>query len=120
MKKYNSLFDAANYAKSITHRWRFFYSTEMYDIYTLPEIAKIHDSETGVFEDCFYIVLDSGAIGFTDDFGENVDWLFLPYDKLDEHLPESVSLNDPLMFCKYCGKQISRNSNLCKYCGKRL
>lgn len=37
-----------------------------------------------------------------------------------KNVQEEETSNDNLMFCKYCGKRIEKDSLFCKYCGRKL
>src|SRR5690554_3709586 len=75
--RFITLSEAAEIAITYCDRWSFATSDELYDRASLQGIAQVHDEETCVDEDSFYVVSPGGAIGFSED-GEIIDWLFLP------------------------------------------
>ncbi len=77
VKKFSSLSEAAQYAVSITGRWRFADSYDEYDRDRLLIESEFSDEENPADEGSYYVVAANGAIGFSEDGGE-IDWLFLP------------------------------------------
>ena len=51
----------------------------------------MYDEDSMADEDSFYIVAPSGAIGFSEDEGETIEWLFVRADNQNEKLPSSLA-----------------------------
>jgi hypothetical protein len=120
MKKFTALYDASQYAKELCSAWKFASANEFYDSISLPEIAKIHDEESVGDEDSFYVVSDSGAIGYCLDSDTDIDWLFLCRKNIDEILPLKYSEALNKRFCTNCGRQVNPDARFCTGCGNRL
>jgi len=120
MNCYATLTEAARFAMTRCSGWRFAYSDEVYDLSSLPGIAEIHDAENPADEDSFYLVSPGGAIGFTYDNGETIDWLFLPGNDTGEALPSSFTVPPEVRFCPKCGKPVDPGARFCGGCGEKL
>lgn len=118
-QQFSTLSDAVDAAASRCDRWRFASSDELYDVESLPGIAQIHDDENPTDEDSFYVVSGRGAIGFTEDCGESIDWLFIPLDGTDEDLPASLTATN-VNFCTQCGSRVTPGTRFCAACGAKL
>lgn len=119
MKQFTTLSEAAQHAVTICSRWRFAYSDERYDIRSLPVIAEVHDVESFLDEDSFYLVSSGGAIGFCPD-GEEIDWMFLPLNDAEEALPTSFSMESQGNLCPQCGGPLNEGARFCGGCGRKL
>lgn len=115
---YTTLSEAAKIAITRCDKWHFATSDELYDIASLQGIAQIHDQETGVDEDSFYVVSPGGAIGFSED-GETIDWLFVPLNCTEE-LPLTFEPETAINFCAKCGGRITPGARFCGACGAKL
>ena len=124
LERYMSLTDAARRAGQIAACWSFRGTEETSDYNNLLAMAGLHDTESGVTtdEDTFYLTAPNGAIGFTEDRGEEIEWLYLPIGHEDDDLPDSLVETAPAeegesKFCTNCGQEISRDARFCRYCG---
>ena len=120
MNQFTTLSEAVQFAMTRCSSWRFAYSDEVYDHNSLPGIAEIHDEENPTDEDSFYLVSPGGAIGFTEDNGDDVDWLFLPESDTGETLPSSFTVPLKINFCPQCGKPVEPGARFCGGCGEKL
>ncbi|HQM96306.1 MAG: zinc ribbon domain-containing protein [Clostridia bacterium] len=127
MKKFTTLYQASQYALTLCSAWKFSTSNDFYDTMSLPQIAKTHDEESISDEDSFYVVADSGAIGFVADSEADIDWYFLCRNNPDELLPAVFQEIQPVFqeiqqkrFCTNCGKQVKADARFCIYCGSKL
>jgi len=120
MKKFATLYEASNYAVTLCSAWKFSTSNEFYDTSSLQETAKIHDKESMDDEDSFYVVSDSGAIGFCIDSDTDIDWYFIRRDNPDEDLPNRYIENNMQRYCTNCGKPAKSDARFCIACGQRL
>lgn len=116
-RRYTTLTEAAQIATTRCDAWRFAYSVERFDRASLLSIAEIHDEENPADEDSFYLVSPGGAIGFTEDCGESIDWLFLCPDGAKENLPASLPAEVQINFCPKCGKPVTPGARFCASCG---
>lgn len=124
LERYMSLTDAARRAGQIAACWSFRGTEETSDYNNLLAMAGLHDTESDVTtdEDTFYLIAPNGAIGFTEDRGEEIEWLYLPIGHEDDDLPDSLVETAPAeegesKFCTNCGQEISRDARFCRYCG---
>jgi hypothetical protein len=117
-QRYTTLSEAAEIAATRCDKWHFATSDELYDIASLQGVAQIHDEESGVDEDSFYVVSQEGAIGFSED-GETIDWLFLPLN-CNEDLPLTIKPETAINFCAKCGKGVTPGARFCGACGAKL
>lgn len=116
MKKFNSLYQAASFASTLSSSWHFSTSDEMYDTKSLLSLSKTSDSENPIDEDSFYLVSNEGAIGFCED-EDFIDWLFIS-DLCDlDNLPESYTSIPQVNFCSNCGSPAVEGANFCGSCG---
>ena len=122
MKKFTTLYQASQYALTLCSAWKFSTSNDFYDTMSLPQIAKTHDEESISDEDSFYVVADSGAIGFVADSEADIDWYFLCRNNPDELLPAVFQEIQPVFqeiqqkrFCTNCGKQVKADARFCIY-----
>lgn len=116
MRKFNSLYQAASLASTLSKGWSFSTSDERYDTESLLTISEVHDSENPADEDSFYLVSNDGSIGFCDD-EEHIDWLFIS-DLCDlDNLPESYTSIPQVNFCSNCGTPVVDGANFCGSCG---
>lgn len=76
--KFYKMKEAVQAVVDITNGWKFKDSDEKYSINELINFAEQSDKTITVEEDMYYMISSKGAIGFTDDRGENVEWLFIP------------------------------------------
>ncbi len=120
MKKFSTLFDASVFASSKCSYWKFSTSDDYYDKISLSEIAKVHDQESIADEDSYYVVADSGAIGFCEDEDTDIDWLFLVRDNLDESLPLTYVAKTVNKFCSNCSRAVKSDARFCTDCGSKL
>lgn len=120
MNQFDTLLEAVQFAMKFCSDWNFAYSNEIYNSGTLPSIAEIHDAENPTDEDSFYFVSISGAIGFTQDGGENIEWLFIPQNNKGEVLPSSLSITVKAKFCRKCGGPVEIGANFCGGCGSKI
>ncbi|HPB16846.1 MAG TPA: zinc ribbon domain-containing protein [Clostridia bacterium] len=120
MKKFTTLYQASQYALTLCSAWKFSTSNDFYDTMSLPQIAKTHDEESISDEDSFYVVADSGAIGFVADSEADIDWYFLCRNNPDELLPAVFQEIQQKRFCTNCGKQVKADARFCIYCGSKL
>lgn len=80
-ERFETLKEAGIAAGKITSGWTFQKEPERYNLENLLVQAELHDAE-GVIDldgETFYLVAPNGAIGYTEDNGEAIDWLFFPY-----------------------------------------
>jgi len=93
LEHYMTLTDAAHRAGQISTQWSFRGTEENCDYNELLAMADIHDAEACFVtdEDAFYLVAPNGAIGFTEDSGEELEWLYLPIGHEDDDLPDSLA-----------------------------
>lgn len=139
MEKFATMKKAAELAVTRAVRWRFAYSSDIYDNKSLVTTAKMSDSERLGDEDSFYTVSNGGAIGFSED-GQEIEWLFLPEPDMNEPLPKKivsvrkVSVSPPAesppaesppivnqpKFCFRCGSPITPGARFCGKCGAKL
>ena len=126
LERYMSLTDAARRAGQIAVCWSFRGTEETSDYNNLLAMAGLHDTESDVTtdEDTFYLTAPNGAIGFTEDRGEEIEWLYLPIGHEDDDLPDSLVEKETApaeegesKFCTNCGQEISRDARFCRYCG---
>lgn len=125
LERYMSLTEAAKAAGKIAGGWSFRGTDEKCNRKELLGMAVIHDDESGIEtdEDTFYLLAPNGAIGFTEDTGEEIDWLYLPLDHIDDELPDSLAEAEAggseakKRFCANCGGQISDTASFCPHCG---
>ena len=120
MNTFSTLSEAVQFAMTLSSGWNFAYSDETYDHNTLFNIAQIHDEENPVDEDSFYLVSPSGAIGFTKNNGDSIDWLFLSQNDTGEMLPSSFTVQSKVNFCPKCGKPVESDVHFCGGCGEKL
>lgn len=116
--RYATLSEAAAKAATRCGGWRFATSEEQYNCASLQRLAQIHDEESGVDEDSFYVVSPGGAIGFSED-GEIIDWLFIPLNSTEE-LPLVLGPETAMNFCPKCGGSITSDQRFCGACGAKL
>lgn len=94
LERYMSLTEAAKAAGKITNGWSFRGTDDNSDLKTLLAMAEINDAEYGIqpdeYDETFYLLAPMGAIGFTEDGGEEIDWLYIPLNNLKVHLPASL------------------------------
>ena len=88
LERYMSLTEAAKAAGKITNGWSFRGTDDNSDLKTLLAMAEINDAEYGIQPDEYDETF--GAIGFTEDGGEEIDWLYIPLNNLKVHLPDSL------------------------------
>ncbi len=125
LERYMNLTDAARRAGQIAACWSFRGTEETSDYNNLLAMADIHDNESGVVtdEETFYLVASNGAIGFTEDKGEEIEWLYLPIGHEDDDLPDSLAESETgieareVRFCTNCGNQLSDGARFCRVCG---
>ena len=91
MIKYPNLVEAVKYAIDLCDSWRFMYADEFYYKDNFIGIAQVYDEDSMADEDSFYVVAPSGAIGFSEDEGETIEWLFVRADNQNEKLPSSLA-----------------------------
>ena len=91
MNKYQTLYEAVMQALDLCESWRYMYADEVYYRANFPGIAKVYDEDSMADEDSFYVVAPSGAIGFSEDEGETIEWLFVRADNQNEKLPSSLA-----------------------------
>jgi hypothetical protein len=116
--RYTTLSEAVKIAITRCDKWRFATADEFYERASLQRIAQVHDEETYLDEDSFYVVSPGGAIGFSED-GDTIDWLFLPLDSTEE-LPLSFEVETIVNFCLKCGSRVTPNWRFCGSCGAKL
>jgi hypothetical protein len=119
MERFDALLPAAEFAATRCKRWKFANSDETYDVDGLLVLADTADSEDPIDEDCFYVVSPGGAIGLCN-YGEDIDWLFLPDSGIDEDLPAAYQSKPQVNFCPKCGKSVVPGARFCGQCGAAL
>ena len=53
-------------------------------------------------------------------YGEDIDWLFLPDSGIDEDLPAAYQSKPQVNFCPKCGKSVVPGARFCGQCGAAL
>ena len=119
MKQFNTLYEAVEFASTLSTGWKFATSDERYDKNSLKGIAEIHDEENPADEDNFYLVSTAGAIGYCLD-GEDIDWLFLSDAVPYESLPMTYQAVPNMKFCPKCGTLVEPDGRFCVGCGEKL
>ncbi|MGI6366193.1 MAG: zinc ribbon domain-containing protein [Bacillota bacterium] len=119
MKLYSTLYQAAEFAATLSANWSFATADENYDRNGLLGIAEIHDAENPADEDSFYLVSPYGSIGFCQD-DEEIDWLFLADSGAGEDLPATFSVAPEIKFCPKCGSKVIPGARFCGKCGEKL
>jgi len=87
--------------------------------FALLALAEISDIEDPIDEDSFYVVSLTGAIGLCE-YGEDIDWLFLPDEAPNEDLPLTYPDDTHIKFCPKCGPGVASGARFCGACGKKL
>ena len=112
LKKFFGAEDAARYAAEITDEWET-EDGDLWDKGTLIDVANCADGENPLDEDddeVYYIVDESGAVGYTEDDGEDVCWWVRPTGAAE---PRTA-------FCPNCGTAVDEDWSFCQKCGQRL
>jgi hypothetical protein len=116
--RYETLSEASKVAVTRCNEWGFATTDEVYDSKSLIDIAAIHDEETYMDEDSFYLVSQEGAIGFSED-GETIDWLFIPLNSTED-LSSTLKIKATPNFCWKCGKAVTPGARFCGACGEKI
>lgn len=142
---------AAKLASAVCQQWKF--QDEVGNVIdaSLLEYSAGEQDNAGTVDpddpESYYIVSPDGAIGLTENDGENVEWLFLPLHrtvaslpkklKRGEPWPEAITLPTPQpaptapqpaasqpfasptagSICPNCGKPVAPGSKFCMRCG---
>ncbi len=119
MDKFITMLEAAEFAATFCRSWSFATSNDRYDVKGLLVLAETSDSEDPIDEDSFYVVSPAGAIGLCED-GEDIDWLFLSDNALNEDLPLTYQAAPQIKFCSKCGASVVPGARFCGKCGKAV
>ena len=119
MERFDTLLEAAELAATLSKSWSFATSNDRYDVKGLLVLAETSDSENPIDEDSFYVVSPAGAIGLCED-GDDIDWLFLSDNALNEDLPLTYQAVPQIKFCSKCGASVVPGACFCGKCGKAL
>lgn len=90
--------DAASMAAQVCSNWKFQDTNERANADLLRYAGTEQDAISSlsiVDPDSYYIISPDGAIGLTEDGGQNINWLYLPVDKSMASMPKSLKKGEP-------------------------